>query len=283
VLQDPGDTHIEQFEIFAPSLAAWSPLTEFDQRPGFGASVWTYVTLPPGALADDVRAGLASFAERHYPPEFSFRLEAIKDLHLTAEVRAVNAGIAAVGVLIVVVAAINFIMLTTARGTRRAVEVGVRKTLGARRRELVILFIGEALVYVLVALVVSLAIVKLALPPVNIFLERSIASDFLSDPALAAAIVGAALLTGLISGLYPAVVLSGVRPARALKGGGGRLMGSAQVRTGRRSVRHTDRTHHRCRHDLAADGLCLGQCRPAEPGPGAYPPRVLRSGAQAGI
>src|SRR5690606_35911007 len=114
----------------------------------------------------------------------------------------------------------NFVTLITARATRRAIEVGVRKTLGARRPDLIILFIGEALIYVLLALGVSVAIVKLALPPINVFLQRAIAFDFAADPALAAAIVGAALLTGLISGLYPAVVLSGVRPASALKGGG---------------------------------------------------------------
>jgi putative ABC transport system permease protein len=231
VLEDPpGETHIEQFKIFAAGLAAWSRISELDQMSGaFPAGEWTYVRLRSGALADDVRAGLPDFAARHYP-DYGFRLEAIQDLHLSADLRAVNAGIAAVGVLIIVVAAINFVMLITARGTRRAVEVGIRKTLGARRRELILLFIGEALVYVIVALVVGLAIVKMALPPIDVFLERSIAFDLLSDPGLAAAIVGAALLTGLISGLYPAAVLSGVRPASALKGGSVRLMGSTQVR-----------------------------------------------------
>jgi putative ABC transport system permease protein len=229
VLEDPGDTHLEQFEIFAAGLAAWSSLSEFDQRPG-NAPVWTYLTLRPGARADAVSAKLPEFAARHYSPEISFGLEPIADLNLTAEVRAVNAGIASVGVLIVVVAAINFVMLITARGTRRTVEVGVRKALGARRRELITMFIGEALVYVFVALAISMVIVKLALPPVNVFLDRSIAFDILGDPALVSAIAGAALLIGLVSGLYPAAVLSGVRPASAFKGGGRRLMGSAQVR-----------------------------------------------------
>jgi putative ABC transport system permease protein len=230
VLEDPGDTHLEQFKIFAAGLAAWSRLADFDRRPIQFPIAWTYVKLRSGALADDVRAGLPAFAARHYASDFTFRLEAIKDLHLTPGVRAVNAGIAAIGALIIVVAAINFVMLITALGTHRAVEVGVRKVLGARRRELIMMFIGEALVYVVVALSLSLAIVKLALPPIKVFLQRAIAFDFFGDPALAAAVVGAALLTGLISGLYPAAVLSGVRPAPALKGGGGRLMGSAQVR-----------------------------------------------------
>ena len=223
VLQDPGDTHLEQFKIFAAGIAAWSQLAE-------SGGGWTYLTLRSGTRADDVRAGLPAFAARHFDPGISFRLEPIAELNLTDEVRAVNTGIAAVGILIVVVAAINFVMLITARGTRRTIDVGVRKALGARRRELIMLFIGEALVYVLVAFVIGIVVVKLALPPVNAFLERSIAFDLLGDPALGAAIAGAALLIGLISGLYPAAVLSGVRPASAFKGGGKRLMGSAQVR-----------------------------------------------------
>lgn len=222
VLEDPGDTHLEQFEIFAAGLAPWSPLAE-------SRVAWTYLTLRSGAVADDVRAGLPAFAARHYP-DFTFRLEAIKDLQLTPAVRTVNAGIAAVGVLIVLVAAINFVMLITARGASRVVEVGVRKVLGARRRELIKMFIGEALVYVLAASLLGIAVVKLALPPINVFVERNIAFALLGDPAMAAAITGAALLTALLSGFYPAMVLSRVQPSAALKGGRGRLMGSAQTR-----------------------------------------------------
>jgi putative ABC transport system permease protein len=229
VLKDPPDgTHLEQFKIFASGLAAASPLAAYDRGPGLYV-VWSYLRLRPGVRADDVSAQLPAFAARHYP-NAHFRLEAIKDLHFTGDARAVVAGIGAVGALIIIIAGINFITLMTARATRRAVEVGVRKVLGARRVDLIVQFMGEALLYVLLALGISVVIAKLALPPVNVFLERTIDFDFMRDPAVAAVIAGTALLTGLIAGFYPAVVLSSFQPASTLKAGGGPLLGSAQVR-----------------------------------------------------
>ena len=118
----------------------------------------------------------------------------------------------------------------TARATRRAVEVGVRKVAGARRVDLVLQFLGEALIQVLAATILAVALVELTLPSVNAFLQRNLVFDYLHDAPLAGAILGAALLTGLIAGLYPAVVLSGFLPASALKGGVGQSAGSARVR-----------------------------------------------------
>jgi putative ABC transport system permease protein len=237
VLKDiPSETHLEQFKIFASGAAAWSPLTIEDQHPGPGLFFWTYLRLPPGVSPDRVRAGLEGFAARHYagPVGRRFRLEPLKDLHFigdfTGDARAVDGEIAIVGLLIVLIAAINFVTLMTARATRRAVEVGVRKASGASRRNLIVQFMGEALMYVLAAMLIGVAIVEIALPAVNVFLQRTIVFNYLDDPGLAAAIVGMAVLTGLMAGFYPAVVLSSVAPASALKGGGGRTGGSATVR-----------------------------------------------------
>src|SRR5262249_51318357 len=171
---------------------------------------------------------------RHYagPVGRRFRLEPLKSLHFTADARAVDRQIAVVGALIIAIAAINFVTLMTARAVRRAIEVGVRKAIGARRRDLIVQFRGEALVYVFAAMLIGVLIVALALPAVNTFLERSIVFDYLDDPALALSVVGAAVLTGLVAGAYPALVLSGFAPAPALKGARGQRAGSAAVRQG---------------------------------------------------
>jgi putative ABC transport system permease protein len=237
VLKDvPSGTHLEQFKIFAAGKAAWSYLTLDDQGPPSGLSVWTYARLNPGASPDRIRAGLNAFAVRHHYGGgkfgYALRLAPLKDLHFTDNARVIDAGIAAAGGLIVLVATINFVTLMTARATRRAVEVGVRKVVGARRRDLILQFLGESLVYVLVAMLIGVAIVEVSLPSLNAFLERTIAFDYLDDPLLAEAILGSALATGLIAGLYPAMVLSSFRPASALKGGGGQPTGSAEVRQG---------------------------------------------------
>ena len=132
---------------------------------------------------------------------------------------AVVAAIAVIGGLIVVVAAINFVTLMTARASRRAVEVGVRKALGAGRRDLFVQFMGEALVYVAVALVVGVAIAEIVLPGLNTVLQRKMAFDYLGDPALLVTMIAVVALVGLLAGVYPAMVLSAFRPAAVLKGG----------------------------------------------------------------
>jgi putative ABC transport system permease protein len=228
VLEDiPRQTHLEDFKIFASGNAAWA-----NRAPENRLFYWIYARLPPGMSADRIQERLEAFAAHHYPGGWRFRLEPLKDVHLTAERRAVVRQIAIVGVLIIVIAAINFVTLMTARAVRRATEVGVRKTLGARRRDLIVQFMGEALLYVFPATLLGVTITGLALPAANTFLERSIAFDYLNDPALALGIVGTALLTGLIAGAYPALVLSRFAPAPALKGHRGLRAGSAAVHQG---------------------------------------------------
>jgi putative ABC transport system permease protein len=228
VLEDiPRQTHLQDFKIFASSNAAWA-----NRAPENQLFYWTYARLPPGTSADRIREGLEAFAARHYPGGWRFRLEPLKDVHLTAERRAVVRQIAIVGLLIIVIAAINFVTLMTARAVRRAIEVGVRKAIGARRRDLIVQFMGEALLYVFAAMLLGVTIAGLALPAANTFLERSIVLDYLNDPALALGIAGTALLTGLIAGAYPALVLSSFAPAPALKGARGQRAGSAAVRQG---------------------------------------------------
>jgi putative ABC transport system permease protein len=225
VLEDiPRQTHLEDFKIFASGSAAWANRAPED-RPFY----WTYARLPPGMSADRIREGLEAFAARHYPGASGrrFRLEPLKDVHLTAERRAVVRQIAIVGALIIVIAAINFVTLMTARAVRRAIEVGVRKAIGASRCDLIVQFMGEALLYVFAAMLLGVTIAGLALPAANTFLERSIVFDYLNDPKLGLGIVGTALLTGLIAGAYPALVLSSFAPGPALKGARGQRAGSA--------------------------------------------------------
>ena len=246
VLKDPPASSHLTVGIFGSGRAPLSLIAFSDRHPTHAGSYFqTYVRLKPGAAADPVRSGLAAFASRHYgspndPSSMSFELKPLSGLHFTAVEggpglrapgdRTVDAGIGAAGLLIIAIAAINFVTLMTARATRRTIEVGIRKAVGARRRDLVAQFMGEALIHVLIAMVVGVAVVELVLPYANAFLQRSIRFDYLSDPELLGAILALALLTGLLAGAYPALVLSGFRPAAALKGGVGQASGSAAVR-----------------------------------------------------
>jgi len=245
VLKDlPSNSHMAA-DAFASGRWAWSPISFDDRFPSpVNVDQLTYIRLKPGVSGEALRDRVKAFGPRHYPPiapgapsPQQFRLMPLKTLHFTATNgdlrppgdRAVDAGVAAVGALIVIIAAFNFVTLMIARANRRAVEVGVRKALGARRRDLIAQFIGEALIYVLVAMVLAAALAQLALPAVNAFLQRTLVLDYLGDPTLTAGIAAGGLLTALLAGAYPAFVLSGFRPVSALKGGLGQPAGSAAV------------------------------------------------------
>jgi putative ABC transport system permease protein len=134
------------------------------------------------------------------------------------------------GVLIVFAAIINFVNLMTARAARRAVEIGVRKASGAARQDLILQFVGEAMLYVALAMIVAVGLVAALLPEFNEILDRNIIFNFWRDPPVVIASVIAVLATGVLAGAYPAFVLSAVRPVAALKGAMTGATGSGAIR-----------------------------------------------------
>ncbi|WP_454803162.1 ABC transporter permease [Mucilaginibacter phyllosphaerae] len=122
-----------------------------------------------------------------------------------------------IAILILVVACINFMNLATARSARRAKEIGVRKVTGALRGQLIIQFLSESVFISFLALLFALGIVILFLPVFNELANRKL-SIHIADVKLWLSLVGIALLTGLVSGSYPALFLSGFNPVKVLKG-----------------------------------------------------------------
>jgi putative ABC transport system permease protein len=132
--------------------------------------------------------------------------------------RTLLAALVAIAVLIIASASFNFVALMTARASQRAIETGVRKAAGALRRQLIIQFLGEAVIYVALAMVLAVALTELLLPWMNSVLKQKIAPNYLGDPALLGALVVTTVGLGLMAGAYPAFVLSAYRPAAVLKG-----------------------------------------------------------------
>jgi len=122
-----------------------------------------------------------------------------------------------VSIFILLIACINFMNLTTARSVKRAREIGVRKVVGAMRFALIRQFIGEALLIVLIAVIISLGLVVLILPQFNQLTAKEIQIPF-NDSMFWWMMAGLVLVTGFVSGSYPALYLSSFRPARVLKG-----------------------------------------------------------------
>jgi len=122
-----------------------------------------------------------------------------------------------IGLLVLLIACINFVNLTTARSEKRAKEVGVRKAIGSRRKDLVIQFMTESFLVTFLAFLVSLVLVQLALPSFNELTGSKIHIPFV-DGVFWMVVVGCVFLTALISGSRPAFYLSSFSPVKVLKG-----------------------------------------------------------------
>jgi len=123
----------------------------------------------------------------------------------------------AIAIFILIIACINFMNLATARSERRAREVGIRKSVGSRRKELIGQFLGESILISALAFVFSLVLVELAMPFYNQLVEKQLIIDYY-NPVVWISGVLIVLITGLISGSYPAFYLSSFQPATVLKG-----------------------------------------------------------------
>jgi putative ABC transport system permease protein len=121
-----------------------------------------------------------------------------------------------VAIIILLIACINFMNLATARSLRRAREIGVRKVVGAGKRQLIAQFIGESLFVSFIAVCLSLIIVALSLPGFNTLTEKNLSIDL--NPSFLLLILGLTLVTGIISGSYPALFMSSLKPIIVLKG-----------------------------------------------------------------
>lgn len=122
-----------------------------------------------------------------------------------------------VAVLILLVACINFMNLATAQSMKRSKEVGIRKVIGAGRKLLIGQFMGEAILTACLALVLSLLLVEIALPFFSTLTEKNLSLNY-ADPTFILVLVALAVVTGIISGSYPALFLSSLNPVKILKG-----------------------------------------------------------------
>jgi putative ABC transport system permease protein len=212
-----------------------------------------YVTLAPGADPAQVLAKLKPILDRSIDISrfvnvkipgsriMEPRLVRFLDAHLTTDryggMRPPGSwtivyGTGVIGLLILLVACFNFMNLATARATMRAREISLRKCVGATRSQLMIQFLGESVMIALIALVLALALVEVLLPAYGSFLQVPLALHYLSDWRLTLAFIGIAILAGLLGGFYPALVISGFRPAAVLRANQSGNPGSGALRTG---------------------------------------------------
>jgi len=122
-----------------------------------------------------------------------------------------------VAIIILLIACVNFMNLSTARSEKRAKEVGVRKTLGSDKAQLISQFFMESMILVLMAFVLSVLLVYLLLPSFNLMVNKQLSLD-LTKPAFWIGAASIIVLTGIVAGSYPALYLSSFNPVKVLKG-----------------------------------------------------------------
>ncbi len=224
----PGQSPSARFETVR--LRTYARLATPDVAPAASAALRRLVA------SGDMLAGLppGSSVQLELVPLASLHLQNFRGANLGAgDARASLGGLlgltAAAG-LVLALAVVNLVNLTTARAAQRAVEVGVRKAAGARRRDLIVQFVSEAALQVVVATVLAISLVELLLPGLNAFLHKSMSFPYWRDPALALGLIAVAVAVSLITGAYPSAVLAAFRPASVLKGGPVETAGSGSIR-----------------------------------------------------
>jgi putative ABC transport system permease protein len=235
VLEDlpPNGTNLDS-AVFASGLAARSKLKKVDANPinapgsnVLSVDVRTYVRLAPGASAAKVNQGAPTLMRAIWPQQgqlatASFELVRVDRVNAFAPL---NPGFAArlvmaavIGAVTLLIACVNFVNLLTARTARRAMEVGIRKVSSAGRGVLIVQFLGESMVYVLLAAILAIVLTEVSLPRVNAFVLSSATFHYWREPAIIGWFGLSTALVGVISGAYPAFILSALRPVVALKG-----------------------------------------------------------------
>ena len=124
----------------------------------------------------------------------------------------------AIGLLVLLIACINYVNLSTARSADRAKEVGIRKVVGAAKTELTFQFIGESVIVTLLAMAFAMLTVQLLLPAFNSIADKNLSHQLFFKPGFLVTTVGIALLIGLLSGIYPALAITAFKPVSVLKG-----------------------------------------------------------------
>jgi putative ABC transport system permease protein len=203
---------------------------------------YTYVKLKPNADEERFAINLQSLFKRHQPADLNqFYIQPLTQIHLTSKLKwelAPNGDqsyvriLSFVALFVLIVAAINYINLATARAARRAREVGVRKVAGAHRQSLIGQFLGEGILFALVAGLIAIALLFSLLPFFNQFVGKQLNLWNQQGWVVSLFVMLVASGTGLLAGIYPAVVLSAYEPVQVLKGQN--LPGSAfgQLRQG---------------------------------------------------
>ncbi len=227
------NSHLE-FEVLLSYSTAENLFSEMIKTWG-NNSMATYVLLSPGTKKIHAEENIEKMLDIRMNeigmqdlPRMEMYLQPLKDIYLRSQdikfsisdhrgdINLVYA-FSLVALLILLIACINFVNLSTARSAKRALEVGIRKVLGAKPIKLIAQFLGESLILTFLSLMMAVGLVEIMLPEFNSIFGTSLRVDFLGNWIFNIGLLLLLLLVGFIAGIYPALFLSRYQPAKVLK------------------------------------------------------------------
>jgi ABC-type antimicrobial peptide transport system permease subunit len=226
----PSNSHL-QFDFILPMSSVSNKIDDLKNKVWGNFNFYSYLLLDENSASNAAMPRLIDriqqiFKAHGQTMKIDFQLQPLTSIHLHSNLQIDLPGhgnrdyvniFFIVALFILAVACINFMNLATARSSRRAKEVGLRKVVGAGRLQLIMQYLGESLIISFLSLLIAIGIVHLSLPVFNTLAEKKLAFN-LFEGNLWLMLMGIALATGLFAGSYPALFLSAFKPVTVLKG-----------------------------------------------------------------
>ena len=227
----PDNSHFKPQMLVSMSTYKKDNQEEYSHWANLGFT--NFVKLRKGVTGEKMQASLNSIYEQRIKPMLSkgntikMRLQPLEDIYLHSKLESdyAETGDAQIvytfiiiAILILMIASANYMNLATAKSVERAKEVGIRKVVGAHRRQLIYQFLIESVLLSLIVFVISLCLVELLLPQFNLLTGKKLTINYTTEPQVILFLLGVTIITGLISGSYPSLVLSRFQPSKVLKG-----------------------------------------------------------------
>lgn len=216
-------------------LASYATIKKEKDENGWNG-IWSddqcYFTVKKGSAISDIEARIPAFVTKYLGDESknrdnaTFFMQPFSEVHFDERFGNYNYNIVSstllvalttIGIFLLLTACINFINLTTAEAVKRSKEVGIRKSLGSARSQLVVQFLGETFLITSISIVGAIVLAEIGLNLLNPFLDLNLSLSFSSDATLWIFLISVLIIVSLLAGFYPSMVVSSYNPVSALK------------------------------------------------------------------
>lgn len=237
----PQNSHLQPRILIGLPTASEELKTYLDDWGTYGA--YTYLVMNKNANINQLEAKIPSFISSHFEKEQkrSFYLQPLKEIHFnsknieygTEAVKGEKAYVyvfIAIGCFMLIIACINYMNLATAKSMQRSREIGIRKVSGAKRGQLITQFLSESILIAVLAAIISIGLIDIIMPYFNEFTGKSFQFGIQALKQIGILVIFVTIVVGLVSGFYPALILSALKPSNILKGSNESLSGSGFLR-----------------------------------------------------